>query len=351
MDFYKMGIEQEFQKGVGEGLIPARITAVHKERYEVISEKGNTFAVLKRGAYQGKDTAEEFPAVGDYVSLRYEKTGDSLIVKTLPRTSKFSRSNFSGHAAGYVKTVLEQTVAANFDYMFLMSSLNHDFNVSRMERYLAMSHHSGAQPVIVLTKADVAVDATGKLAQARAIAGQTPIHMISAHTGEGLSGLAAYFAPGKTVVFLGSSGVGKSSLVNALMGEEVMAVNDIREDDSRGRHTTTHRQMIFLSSGAVVIDTPGLRELGVVWEAEEGIAETFADVEDFLGRCRFSDCTHHGEPGCAIRAAVESGALKQERLERYLNLVRETRFAKRKAKPNPKMSGGKPKGTIPYPED
>jgi ribosome biogenesis GTPase len=338
-----MEFQKEYKDLCGEGLIPARVTAVHKERYEVASEKGNTFAVLKRGEYQGKDTAEEFPAVGDYVSLRYEEAGDSLIVKTLPRTSRFSRSNFSGHAAGYVKTVLEQTVAANFDYVFLLSSLNHDFSVSRMERYLAMAHYSGAQPVIVLTKADVAVDAASKLQKAREIAAQTPIHMISAHTGEGLSDLNAYFAKGKTVIFLGSSGVGKSSLVNALVGEEVMTVNDIREDDSKGRHTTTHRQMIFMPGGAVVIDTPGLRELGVVWEAEEGIAETFADVENFLGRCRFSDCTHQNEPGCAVREAVEQGVLSKERMERYLKLVKETRFNARRAKPANCVSGKKPR--------
>jgi ribosome biogenesis GTPase len=336
-----MEFQKEYRGLCGEGQIPARVTAVHKERYEVVSERGNAFAVLKRGAYQGKDTEEEFPAVGDYVSMRHVETGDSLIVKTLPRTSKFLRSNFSGHKAEYVKTVLEQTVAANFDYVFLMSSLNHDFNVSRMERYLAMAHHSGAQPVILLTKADAAVDASGKLAQARAIAGQTSIHMISAHTGEGIDGLAGYFAPGKTVVFLGSSGVGKSSLVNALAGDIVMEVKDIREDDSKGRHTTTHRQMIFLPGGAAIIDTPGLRELGVVWEAEEGIAETFADVEDFLGRCRYSDCTHRNEPGCAVREAMEQGILSKERMERYMLLVRETRFNAGKAKPNKGVSGKK----------
>jgi ribosome biogenesis GTPase len=339
-----MEFQKEYKDLCKEGLIPARLTAIHKERFEVASEKGNTYAVLKRGEYQGKDTSEEFPAVGDYVSLRYEKTGDSLIVKTLPRISQFTRSNFSGHAAGYVKTVLEQTVAANFDYVFVMSSLNHDFSVSRMERYLTMAYLSGAKPIIVLTKADAAVDASGKLAQARAIARQTPIHMISAHTGEGLSGLAGYFAPGKTVIFLGSSGVGKSSLVNALAGELVMAVNDIREDDSKGRHTTTHRQMIFLPGGAMVIDTPGLRELGVVWEAEEGIAETFSDVEGFLGRCRYTDCTHRNEPGCAVREAVEQGLLSKERMERYVKLVRETRFNARRAKPAKDLSVKKPRG-------
>ncbi len=351
MDFRNLIFTEKMKQFCGEGLIPARVTAVHKERYEVVSEKGITFAVLKRGSYQGKDTAEEYPAVGDYVSMRFEETGDSLITKTLPRTSKFSRSNFSGHAAGYVKTVLEQTVAANFDHVFLMSSLNHDFNVSRMERYLAMAHHSGAQPVIVLTKADVAVDLGSKLERVRAIAGQAPIHAISAHTGTGMNELAAYFAPGKTAVFLGSSGVGKSSLVNALAGETVMAVNDIREDDSKGRHTTTHRQMIFLPSGAVVIDTPGLRELGVVWEAEEGIGQTYADVESFLGRCRYSDCKHQNEPGCAIREAVEQGVLSKERMDRYVRLVKEARFNAKRAKPNKDTSGKKPRSKTWMAED
>ncbi len=351
MDTTRFGLDQALFSSMEAGVIPARITAVHKERYEVISEKGTGYAVLKRGGYQGKNAAEEFPAVGDFVALRPVETGDSLITRTLPRKSRFCRTNFSGHAAGYVKTVLEQTVAANFDYVFLMSSLNHDFKVARMERYLTMARYSGAMPVIVLTKADVAVEGEEKLSMARAVAGAAPVYVISAHTGEGMKDLYPYFAPGKTAVFLGSSGVGKSSLVNALAGEMVMAVNDIREDDSKGRHTTTHRQMIFLPGGAMVIDTPGLRELGVVWEAEEGVAQTFEDVEQYMGRCRFSDCKHQSEPGCAIRAAVESGALKRERFERYQSLVRETRFVAKKAKPDPKVSGRKPKGTIPYPED
>lgn len=342
MNLNGLGFLETMMPACGEGLIPARVTAAYKERYEAVCEKGTVFASIKRGAYQKAGADEEFPAVGDYVSLRYEETGDSLIVKTLPRTSKFSRSNFSGHAAGYVKTVLEQTVAANFDYVFIMSSLNHDFSVARMERYLAMAYHSGAQPVIVLTKADVAIDREEKLMKARAIAGKTPIHVISAHKGEGLLELAAYFAPGKTAVFLGSSGVGKSSLVNALAGDTVMPVSGIREDDSKGRHTTTHRQMIFLPSGGMVIDTPGLRELGM-WEAEEGLSETFADVEAYLGQCRFTDCSHHSEPGCAIREAVEQGVLSKERVERYLRLAKETQFSKSKSKHGKVPSGKRPR--------
>lgn len=351
MDTIQFGFNQAFFSPAEEGLIPARITAVHKERYGVISEKGTGYAVLKRGSYQGKDTTEEFPAVGDFVALRPMETGDSLITGTLPRTSRFLRTNFSGHAAGYVKTVLEQTVAANFDYVFLMSSLNHDFNVARMERYLTIARHSGAMPVIVLTKADVAVDREEKLSMATAIAGTAPVYVISALTGEGLAALAPYFGPGKTAVFLGSSGVGKSSLVNALAGETVMAVNDIREDDSKGRHTTTHRQMIFLPGGAMVIDTPGLRELGVVWEAEEGIAETFADVEAFLGRCRFSNCRHLSEPGCAIREAVQRGELQKTRVDRYFRLQREARFNARKTKPDARISRSVYTKKMPYSDE
>lgn len=342
MDFTQNGYPKAWLPACGEGLVPARVTAVHKDRYEVAGEAGKTYAVLKRSAFAGKSAAEEFPAVGDFVALRREEAGDSLIMKTLPRTSRFSRSNFSGHAAGYVKTVLAQTVAANFDYVFLMSSLNHDFNVARMERYLAMAYHSGARPVIILTKADVAQNEAEKLEKVRAVAGETPIHMISAHTGQGMGELAAYFAPGKTAVFLGSSGVGKSSLVNALAGEEVMTVKDIRADDAKGRHTTTRRQMIFLPGGAMVIDTPGLRELGM-WEAEEGLSHTFGDVESRAARCRFANCTHRGEPGCAVREAVENGELSKKRVERYLRLVRETQFTKRKAKPGGKTAGPRPK--------
>jgi ribosome biogenesis GTPase len=343
MDTTRFGLDQALFSSMEAEGIPARITAVHKERYEVISEKGMGYAVLKRGGYQGKNAAEEFPAVGDFVALRYVETGDSLITRTLPRKSKFCRTNFSGHKADFVKTVLEQTVAANFDYVFLMSSLNHDFKVARMERYLTVARHSGAMPVIVLTKADVAVNGEEKLKMARAVAGAAPVHVISAHTGEGLTELAPYFAPGKTSVFLGSSGVGKSSLVNALAGEILMAVNDIREDDSRGRHTTTHRQMIFLPGGAMVIDTPGLRELGVVWEAEEGAAETFADVEAYVGRCRFSNCHHISEPGCALRAALENGELSKERVERYFRLQGEIHFNARKSKPASKSAGKRPR--------
>ena len=213
-------------------------------------------------------------------------------------------------------------MAANFDYVFILQSLNHDFNPKRLERYLTLSWQSGATPVILLTKADLVEDYWGYLTQVERVAMGVNTHVVSAHTGYGLPRLNAYLQPGKTVVFLGSSGVGKSSLVNALAGEEIMAVSAIREDDSRGRHTTTHRQLITLNSGVSIIDTPGMRELGM-WEVDEGITDAFCDVEQYLGKCRFSDCRHENEPGCAIRAAIASGALDGARWESYRKLKEE----------------------------
>ena len=293
--------------------IPARVTAVHKERFGVVCEYGECYARLKPGAYYGGE--EAFPTAGDYVMLDHNPSGDSRITATLPRRTLFSRRE-----PGPVPRV--QAVAANFDYVFIMQSLNLDFNPKRLERYLTLAWQSGATPVILLTKADLVDDYWDYLTQVERVSAGVNTHVVSAHTGYGLERLRAYLQPGKTVVFLGSSGVGKSSLVNALAGEEVMAVGGIREDDSRGRHTTTHRQLIRLSSGVMIIDTPGMRELGM-WEVSEGIGEAFADVERFLGRCRFSDCRHQTEPGCAVRAAIAAGELDAARWDSYRKLKEE----------------------------
>jgi ribosome biogenesis GTPase len=309
--------------------IAARITAVHKERYELVCEHGETFGRLKTSIYYGQGM-EAFPTVGDFVLIHYNSSGDSMIVKTLPRKSKFERNDFSGHAAGYVKTVLSQVIAANFDYVFVMASLNKDFSLKRLERYLTLAWQSGAVPVVVLTKADLVEDAAPQVRAAERVAAGAGVYAVSAKTGFGLDALKDYLKPQKTIVFLGSSGVGKSSLVNALAGEEIMAVSEIREDDSRGRHTTTHRQLIMMTNGVMVIDTPGMRELGL-WEAESGLSEVFRDVEQFFANCRFSDCKHQTEPGCAVRAALDSGELSPERWNSYINLRREAKFSEDKA--------------------
>ena len=310
MNINEYGIVPNFEGLPG---IPARVTAVHKERYEIVCARGITHARLKTKEYF-VDT-QDFPTAGDFVMIHYIDNGDSLILATLPR-----RTNFSRREPGPIPR--DQAVAANFDYVFIMQSLNQDFNPKRLERYLALSWQSGATPVILLTKADLVEDYWDYLTQVERVAVGVNTHVVSAHTGQGLNRLNAYLQPGKTVVFLGSSGVGKSSLVNALAGQESMAVSAIREDDSKGRHTTTHRQLIRLDSGVMVIDTPGMRELGM-WDTAEGLADAFADVESYLGRCRFSDCRHESEPGCAIKAAIATGELDPMRWESYKNLKEE----------------------------
>ena len=293
--------------------IPARVTAVHKERYEIVCEHGITHARLKTKEYF-VDT-QDFPTAGDFVMIHCIDNGDSQIIATLTRKTLFSRRE-----PGPIPR--DQAVAANFDYVFIMQSLNQDFNPKRLERYLTLSWQSGATPVILLTKADLVEDYWDYLTQVERVAAGVNVHVVSAHTGYGLPRLNAYLQPGKTVVFLGSSGVGKSSLVNALAGEEIMSVSAIREDDSKGRHTTTHRQLIRLKSGVMIIDTPGMRELGM-WDVSEGLGDAFADVESFLGKCRFSDCRHEREPGCAIRAAIAAGELDIARWESYQKLKEE----------------------------
>ncbi|MCG8502014.1 MAG: ribosome small subunit-dependent GTPase A [Firmicutes bacterium] len=309
--------------------IPARIMAVHKERYDLICKYGNTYGRLKTSIYY-RERCEYFPTTGDFVLIQYNDSGDSQIVKTLERKSTFARNDFSGHAAGYVKTVKEQVVASNFDYVFIMASLNHDFNLKRMERYLTLAWQSGAVPVVVLTKLDLVDDYMEQVQAVEKVAAGVDIFAVSAKTGYGIDSLSDYLRPRKTVVFLGSSGVGKSSLVNALAGETIMAVNEIREDDSRGRHTTTHRQLVMLPNGVMIIDTPGMRELGM-WDVNIGLREAFADVESYLGKCRFSDCRHKSEPGCAIKEAIGNGELSKERWNSYLQIKREAKFADDKA--------------------
>ena len=293
--------------------IPARITAQHKGRYEIVCQHGVTHARLKTKEYFAD--AQEFPTTGDFVMINYIVSGDSQIIATLPRRTLFSRRE-----PGPIPK--DQAVAANFDYVFIMQSLNLDFNPKRLERYLTLAWQSGAIPVILLTKADLVEDYRDYLTRVEGAAAGVNVHVVSARTGYGLSSLNAYLKPGKTVVFLGSSGVGKSSLVNALAGEEIMAVSAIRENDSKGRHTTTHRQLIRLSSGVLIIDTPGMRELGM-WDVSEGLGDAFADVEQFIGKCRFSDCKHKSEPGCAVKAAIAVGDLDIGRWESYKKLQEE----------------------------
>ncbi len=294
--------------------IPARVTAVHRERYAVLTARGEGFARLKAAAYRDAGT-RDLPTVGDYVDLIDNEQGDGLIVATHPRRSLFTRK-LPG------TSVREQAVAANFDEVFVLVSLNRDFSPRRIERYAALSWQSGATPVVVLTKRDLAGEISRQILEAAAAAPGADVCAVSACTGEGLPALFARLSPGKTVALLGSSGVGKSTLVNALAGQCLMKTGDIREEDARGRHTTTARQLLTLPMGAHVIDTPGMRELGL-WDAEEGLREAFDDIEALARSCRFYDCAHRTEPGCAVRGAMEAGELDEKRLQSYEKLRRE----------------------------
>jgi len=307
------------------GLIPGRITELQRERYTIITERGEVSASLKGSFYHNAQIREDLPCVGDFVLVQYNDAGDSLIAKLLPRSTKFSRADFLGHKAGHVKTIYEQLVAANFNYVFIVSSLNNDFRINRIIRYLTQARASGGIPVVILTKADLTPDYEQMVKEVEVTIPDVPVHAISSHTGFGMSALEAYLQPSKTIVFLGMSGVGKSSLLNALMNEEVMAIKEIREDDGRGRHTTTHRQLFMLHSGAMVIDTPGMRELGL-YDAEEGINAVFSDIEELFTQCKFSNCHHQSEPGCAVLTALMDGSLPKAHWERYLAQKRESKY-------------------------
>ena len=302
-------------------LIPARVIEVQKEHYKIVTEYGENDAKLKGSLFYNDKIYNEYPTVGDFVLVKHNPMGEDIIYRVLERKSKFSRLD------SYNK--VEQIVAANFDYVFIMLSLNNDFNIKRTERYLTAAWQSGASPVIIMTKLDLCDDYDSYKEKVEEIAPFVPIIGVSSVTGEGLEELEAYVQESKTIVFLGSSGIGKSSLVNALCGEKIMKVNTIREDDSKGRHTTTHRQLITLKNHAMVIDTPGMRELGM-WDVSEGLDITFDDIEELAKKCKFNDCSHDKEPGCAVKAALESGELSQKRWNNYLKLKKESEFAKYK---------------------
>lgn len=302
-----------------EGWQPARVMQANRGLYQVQGECSLTAEVSGRFRHQAVD-AHDFPAVGDWVLI--DGDGEALIHHRLPRKSTFSRL-----AAG--SRTEEQVVAANVDTVFLVSGLDYDFNPRRIERYLLLAWESGASPVIVLNKADQCDRLSSCIAEAEAVAPGVPIHPISAQCNEGLEALQAYLQRGKTVALLGSSGVGKSTLTNQLLGKAVQATQAVRADDSRGRHTTTGRSLFQLPSGALLLDTPGMRELRL-WGDEDSLSHTFEDVEAVAAECRFRDCTHQGEPGCAVEEAIAQGTLAPERFANYQKLQRELQHLARK---------------------
>jgi ribosome biogenesis GTPase len=321
-----------FQPFHADGFVPARVALEHKHAYDVVGAAGEFSAVCTGRLLHASLHRADLPAVGDWVALRPRLHGVSVhagerpvgdIHAVLPRQTKFSR-----RAAG---EAVEQIVAANIDTVFLVTALDQNFNLRRIERYLAVAWESGAQPVVVLNKADLHADPAAAQAGVESIALGAPVVPVSAALGEGMDALMAWLQPGCTVAFLGSSGVGKSTLINRILGEEHQATGEISAAVSKGRHTTTHRELIATPSGAIVIDTPGMRELQL-WDVAAGALDsTFADIAALAEQCRFRDCAHREEPGCAIRLALEDGSLEAGRWQSYQKLQREQAYAARRA--------------------
>jgi ribosome biogenesis GTPase / thiamine phosphate phosphatase len=291
-----------------DNLFPARVAAQHRGEYVLLTEEGELRAKAAGRLLYDREIGGELPAVGDWVGVRRPAT----IAAILPRRSAFIRKT-----AG--QSSVEQVLASNVDVAFLLAGVDDDFSLRRLERYLTTAWESGAEPVIVLTKADLLLDIDAAVLSAESVAIAVPVHPISNITGEGVEALDSYLSPGRTVVLLGSSGVGKSSLLNRLAGQEVMKTKAIAADGT-GRHTTTHRELVLLPNGGMAIDTPGLRELQF-WEGDIGAA--FEDIEALAAECRFRDCAHTLEPGCAVLAAVDNGTLELHRLRSWRKLQRE----------------------------
>jgi ribosome biogenesis GTPase len=293
------------------GRSAARVSAEYQHVYRLYTADGEVEARIAGRIRHAATGRQDYPAVGDWV-VAEERAGRHVIVAVLPRKTKFSRK-----VAG--RTIEEQVLAANVDVAFLMTGLDRDFNPRRIERYLVMVWESGARPVVLLNKSDQCEDVSSKLAEMEQAAPGIPIHAISARSGDGIEALGQYLTPGQTAAVLGASGVGKSTLINYLAGKELQRTGEVREADSRGRHTTRHRELIVLPQGGLLIDTPGMRELQL-WDAGDGLQGAFGDIDTLAAGCYFTNCTHETEPRCAVKQAVEDGLLSPERLASFHKL-------------------------------
>ena len=304
-----------FEPYISQGLDLARVAESQCDRYRLLTEAGERNGVPSgRLRYRAEDSAS-LPAAGDWVAARFLDSREALVEAVLPRRSAFSR-----RAAG--TRAEEQVVAANIDRLFVVCGLDGDFNLRRIERYLTLAAAGGVNPVIVLNKADLCANVSERAAETRTAAGAAPVLAVSARTGAGLETLRTYLNSGETVALVGSSGAGKSTLINWLLGADRQRTGEVRESDSRGRHTTTHRELVPIPGGGALIDTPGLRELQL-WAERDSVESVFGEVAELAARCRFRDCTHTGEPGCAVEEALRSGDLASDRLASFQKLIRE----------------------------
>jgi ribosome biogenesis GTPase / thiamine phosphate phosphatase len=319
MDLVELGWNGFFKEGfapfLNQGLVPGRVF-LKKSIYQVWTENGELKAkVSGRFRYHAKGT-EDFPTIGDWIAIEPDETGQSGIIHAvLPRKSKFSRKSAGTRTQ-------EQVVAANIDTVFIVTGLDNDFNLRRIERYLTTIWESGAQPVVILNKSDLCLDVEEKRLEVESIAINVPVHFINTVTHDGIAAIYPYIIPGQTISILGSSGVGKSTIINRLLGAQVQRIGEVRKSDDRGQHTTTHRELFMLPGGGLVIDTPGMRELQL-WDGAEGIENVFQDLELLAEGCRFSDCQHETEHGCAVIDAVSKGGITQERFLSYKKLLNE----------------------------
>lgn len=311
--------ENHFETYRSQNFTAGRIAVEHKERYEIYTEHGELSGEITGKFRFEAERREDFPAVGDWVAMHViPEDRFALIHAVLPRKTKFSRK-----VAG--TTTEEHIIAANIDTVFIVSGLDEDFNLRRIERYLLLTEQSRAEAVVLLNKADLCSDAQEKYEAVRAVAPATPVHILSALRHQGMDLIRSHIPAGKTASLLGSSGVGKSTIINALIGDAVQSVQEVREESGKGKHTTTRRELFILPGGGLLIDTPGMRELQL-WSGSESLCNTFEDIESLARQCRFRDCKHESEPGCAVRAALDDGSLDPGRFRNYIKMQKEIRY-------------------------